>query len=94
MDFETLLYAVSDGVATITFNRPESANAMLAGELAAGPALTFGAVETLLNGTFDQTLDSRMGPEARAIAEVGATANGQEGINACLDKREPEFEGA
>ena len=28
MDFETLLYEVSDGVATITINRPESANAM------------------------------------------------------------------
>ena len=28
MEFETLLYAVSDGVATITLNRPDGANAM------------------------------------------------------------------
>ncbi len=28
MSFETLLFDVTDGVATITFNRPETANAM------------------------------------------------------------------
>ncbi|TDJ27032.1 MAG: enoyl-CoA hydratase, partial [Gammaproteobacteria bacterium] len=28
MNFETLIFAVADGVATITFNRPEAANAM------------------------------------------------------------------
>ena len=28
MSYETLLYDVADGVATITFNRPDAANAM------------------------------------------------------------------
>ena len=97
MDFEALLYAVGDGVAAITINRPESANAMLARELAAGSPLAFRTVKTLLNGTFDtfdQTLKAQMEQEARAIVEVGATANGQEGINAFLNKRKPEFKGA
>ncbi len=66
----------------------------LAQKLAAGPTLAFGAVKTLLNGTFDQTLESQMELEARAIAELSVTADGQEGINAFMAKRKPEFRGA
>ena len=66
----------------------------LARRLAAGPTLAYGAVKSLLNGTFDQTLESQMELEARAIAELSVTADGQEGINAFLAKRKPEFRGA
>lgn len=66
----------------------------LARELARGPTMAFGAVKTLLNGTFDQTLESQMELEARAIAEASVSADGQEGINAFLEKRKPEFKGA
>jgi 2-(1,2-epoxy-1,2-dihydrophenyl)acetyl-CoA isomerase len=65
----------------------------MASDLAAGPTLAFGAVKTLLNGTFDQTLESQMELEARAIAELSASVDGQEGINAFLAKRKPEFRG-
>jgi 2-(1,2-epoxy-1,2-dihydrophenyl)acetyl-CoA isomerase len=65
----------------------------LARELAGGPTLAFGAVKTLLNGTFDQTLESQMELEARAIADLSISADGQEGIRAFLEKRPPEFKG-
>ena len=66
----------------------------LAGRLAAGPTLAFGAVKNLLNGSFDQTLESQMELEARSIGEMSATADGQEGIRAFLGKRTPGFRGA
>jgi 2-(1,2-epoxy-1,2-dihydrophenyl)acetyl-CoA isomerase len=66
----------------------------LARELASGPTLAFGAVKTLLNGTFDQTLESQMELEARAIAEASVSADGREGIRAFIEKRKPEFKGA
>ena len=65
----------------------------LAQKLAKGPTRAFGAVKFLLNGTFDQTLESQMELEARTIAEVGASADGQEGIHAFLEKRRPVFKG-
>ena len=65
----------------------------IARELAAGPTLAFGAVKTLLNGTFDQTLESQMELEARAIAELSVSADGQEGISAFVEKRKAEFRG-
>ena len=65
----------------------------IARELAAGPTLAFGAVKTLLNGTFDQTLESQMELEARSIAELSVSADGQEGITAFVEKRKPEFKG-
>ena len=65
----------------------------LAAKLAAGPTLAFGAVKTLLNGTFDQTLESQMELESRAIAGLAVSADGQEGIDAFLNKRKPEFHG-
>ena len=66
----------------------------LAKRLASGPTAAFAAVKTLLNGTFDQTLESQMELEARAIAGLAAGGDGQEGINAFLEKRKPVFKGA
>jgi 2-(1,2-epoxy-1,2-dihydrophenyl)acetyl-CoA isomerase len=65
----------------------------LARELAAGPTLAFGAVKTLLNGSFDQGLEAQMELEARAIAELSVSADGREGIRAFLEKRKPDFKG-
>ena len=65
----------------------------LARELAAGPTLSFGAVKTLLNGTFEQTLESQMELEARSIADLSRSHDGQEGIRAFLEKRRPVFTG-
>jgi 2-(1,2-epoxy-1,2-dihydrophenyl)acetyl-CoA isomerase len=65
----------------------------LAMKLASGPTLAFGSVKTLLNGTFDQSLESQMELEARSIAELAVSADGQEGIGAFLAKRKPDFKG-
>ena len=66
----------------------------LAQKLAKGPTGAFGAVKTLLNGTFDQTLESQMELEARTIGDLAIGADGQEGIHAFLEKRKPQFKGA
>ena len=66
----------------------------LAQRLASGPTAAFAAVKTLLNGTFEQTLESQMELEARAIAGLAAGHDGQEGISAFFEKRKPLFKGA
>ena len=65
----------------------------LARQLAQGPTAAFGAVKTLMNGTFGQTLESQMELEARAIGDLVLGTDGQEGINAFLEKRKPVFKG-
>ncbi len=65
----------------------------LAQRLASGPTAAFAAVKTLLNGTFEQTLESQMELEARAIAGLAAGHDGQEGISAFFEKRKPMFKG-
>lgn len=65
----------------------------LAKELAQGPTLAYGAVKTLLNGTFEQGLESQMELAAGAIAELSLSGAGQEGMSAFLNKRKAEFKG-
>jgi 2-(1,2-epoxy-1,2-dihydrophenyl)acetyl-CoA isomerase len=65
----------------------------LARTLAQGPTRALGAVKALLNGSFDNGLETQMELEARAIAALAVTADGQEGIRAFLEKRTPRFSG-
>lgn len=65
----------------------------LARKLAQGPTAAFGAVKSLLNATFEQTLESQMELEARAIGNLVIGTDGQEGIHAFLEKRRPQFKG-
>ncbi len=65
----------------------------LAGKLAKGPTAAYGRVKTLLNASFDNGLETQMELEARAIGELVASADGQEGLSAFLNKRKPEFVG-
>ena len=65
----------------------------LAGKLASGPTQAFGQVKALLDGSLDQSLESQMELEARAIAGLVTTADGQEGLHAFLEKRKPQFSG-
>ncbi len=65
----------------------------LARQLAKGPTLANAAVKTLLNGSFDQSLESQMELEARTIAELSVSEDGQEGMKAFLEKRKPIFTG-
>ena len=66
----------------------------LANKLANGPTQAFGQVKALLNTTFDNSLGTQMELEARAIADMVGTADGQEGLDAFFNKRKPDFKGA
>src|ERR1041385_4102277 len=61
--------------------------------LAQGPTGAFGAAKRLLHGGWNQTLETQMELESRAIAEAGGTADGQEGIRAFIEKRKAKFGG-
>lgn len=65
----------------------------LAQSLAQGPTGAFGSAKRLLHGGWNQTLETQMELESHAIAEAGGTADGQEGIRAFVEKREPRFGG-
>ena len=65
----------------------------LARTLAKGPTLAYGATKALLNESFEHGLEAQMELETRAIAEMVTTADGREGIDAFLNKRQPNYEG-
>ncbi|MEM7000635.1 MAG: enoyl-CoA hydratase-related protein, partial [Pseudomonadota bacterium] len=65
----------------------------LANKLAAGPTRAYGKVKELLNSSLDNGLETQMELEARAIADMIGSVDGQEGVNAFLNKRRPEFTG-
>lgn len=65
----------------------------LARLLAQGPTGAFGSAKRLLHGGWNQTLETQMELESRAIAEMGGTADGQEGIRAFVEKRKAKFGG-
>ena len=65
----------------------------LARTLAQGPTGAFGSAKRLLHGGWNQTLETQMELESRAIAEAGSTADGQEGIRAFVEKRTAKFTG-
>ncbi len=63
----------------------------LAQKLANGPTDAFGIVKKLLLCSFDNSLETQMELEGRAISERAGSANGQEGVLAFLEKRKPKF---
>src|SRR6267154_3138951 len=63
----------------------------LARTLAQGPTGAFGSAKRLLHEGWNQTLETQMELESRAIAEAGGTADGQEGIRAFVEKRKAKF---
>jgi 2-(1,2-epoxy-1,2-dihydrophenyl)acetyl-CoA isomerase len=65
----------------------------LAANIAAGPTRSFGATKRLLLGSWEQSLESQMELESRAIAQAATTADGQEGIAAFVQKRRPNYRG-
>lgn len=65
----------------------------LARNLAQGPTGAFGSAKRLLHEGWNQTLETQMELESRAIAERGGTADGQEGIRAFVEKRKAKFGG-
>lgn len=71
---------------------PEEAQA-IARQLAAGPTQAYGQVKQLLAASSEQGLEAQMELEARAIAMLSRSSDGQEGIRAFLEKRTPAFRG-
>jgi 2-(1,2-epoxy-1,2-dihydrophenyl)acetyl-CoA isomerase len=65
----------------------------LARSLAQGPTGAFGSAKRLLHSGWNQSLETQMELESRAIAEAGGTADGQEGIRAFVEKRKAKFGG-
>ncbi len=65
----------------------------LARGLAAGPTQAFGAVKRLVHESANDTLESQMERESRAIADAARTSDAREGIAAFLEKRKPHFTG-
>ncbi len=65
----------------------------LAKEIASGPTKTFGAAKRLLRDSADHGLETQMDQESRTIAWSSLTADGREGVEAFMQKRQPLFTG-
>ncbi len=65
----------------------------LAQRLASGPTRALGVAKRLMRDGWNQTLESQMESEGRAIAASAVRPDGLEGVDAFLAKRRPEFTG-
>ncbi len=63
-------------------------------QLAAGATKALGAAKQLLHSGWNETLETQMELETRAIADAARTADAQEGIAAFIEKRDPSFKGS
>jgi 2-(1,2-epoxy-1,2-dihydrophenyl)acetyl-CoA isomerase len=63
----------------------------LARTLAAGPTHAFGSAKRLLHSGSNQSLETQMELESRAISEAGGSTDGKEGIRAFVEKRKAVF---
>jgi len=66
----------------------------IAKRLAQGPTNAFGSVKSLMLSGFAESLESQMALEAEAIGKNAVSSDGQEGINAFLERRRPDFWGS
>lgn len=62
-------------------------------EFVNGPTAAFGSVKQLLQESASSTLETQMEKEAREIVSNARTNDGQEGMAAFLEKRQPSFTG-
>jgi len=69
------------------------ASRRLAISLASGPSRAYAAVKRLLDTSLSTGLETQMELEARSIAEMAASEDGKEGIQAFIEKRKPQFTG-
>ena len=65
----------------------------LAAKLAAGPTLAYGRSRALLLSGLQESLETQMELEARAIADSGRTADFRAGVDAFVNKKRPSFSG-
>ena len=69
------------------------ASTEMAKRLASGPTRAFGGAKRLIHSGFSETIETQMELEARLIAELAKSEDGQEGIKAFLEKRPAKFAG-
>lgn len=65
----------------------------LARVLASGATRAYGAVKAMLAESFTNPVETQMEIEARNIAAMATSRDGREGIDAFVNKREPDFRG-
>lgn len=63
----------------------------IAAQLARASRGSTGCVKQLLLASFDNSLETQMELEGRFVSNAAASTDGQEGIHAFLEKRDPEF---
>lgn len=71
----------------------ETETAALAARLAAGPAVAYGNIKSLMRQSLDRDYGGQLDAEARAFGQCAATADFTEAVDAFLGKRKPEFTG-
>lgn len=65
----------------------------IANKLAQMPTKGFGIYKRAMNETFSNSLDQQLELEAKLQTEAGKTADYKEGVEAFLEKRNPEYKG-
>jgi 2-(1,2-epoxy-1,2-dihydrophenyl)acetyl-CoA isomerase len=70
-----------------------SETAALAAKIAAGPTFAYGKAKELYNRALLLPLETQLEEERQGIVESSRTGDFQEGIQAFLAKRKPEFQG-
>jgi len=65
----------------------------LAQQLAQGPTAAYGDVKRLITSSSTESLETQLALEAELIAANSVGSDGQEGMNAFLEKRKPAFKG-
>ena len=65
----------------------------LAKSIARGPTNAFGSIKSLVLSGFHESLESQMALEVEEIIQNAKSKDGQEGIHAFLQKRQPRFNG-
>ena len=65
----------------------------VAAHFAGGPTKAYAAAKRLLHTSLEHSFETHLHEEGEAIANASATADGQEGIAAFIEKRKPTFTG-